>query len=125
MADEWAERAGDEIQLASWEECIRLLLSSGGGHTLYRGHSVYEWQLESTIERALLEYSGKWRERAHGVMQSNVADAETERWIGQVERGLTEFFQRNAERLGATELPEREDKLGWWEIMQHLARPPD
>lgn len=83
--------AGDEIKLATWDEYLAMLLSPTGGQTLYRGHREYEWQLESTIERALLEYAGSWRGRAPGAMQSNVVDTETAQWIDRVERDLTKF----------------------------------
>jgi hypothetical protein len=74
VANDWAYRVGEEIELTSWDECVNLLLSSGGDNTIYRGHRRFEWELHSTLERALLEHAERWDERKHGLMQSMAAD---------------------------------------------------
>jgi hypothetical protein len=36
---------------------------------------------------------------------------------------MTQHFRSNAERFGIPLLPERWDKVGWWEVMQHHGAP--
>ena len=89
MANEWGQRVGEEIEPATWDECAGLLLSFGGNETIYRGHRCFEWQLHSTLERALLKHAERWDDRKYQVMQSMVTDPETEQWTSAVERELT------------------------------------
>jgi hypothetical protein len=123
VANEWGLRVGEEIEPTSWDECVRLLLSSGGGETIYRGHGCFEWRLQSTLERALLRHAEQWDDRKYQVMQSMVVDPETEQWTSDVEVELTQYFRRHAMRLGVPNLPETWDTLGWWEVMQHHGAP--
>lgn len=123
VANEWGHRVGQEVEPATWDECVGLLLSSGGSETIYRGHRCFEWELQSTLERALLKHTEKWDDHKYQVMLSMVTDAETEQWTSGVERALTQYFRRNAIRFGVPHLPEPWDKLGWWEIMQHHGAP--
>lgn len=123
MANDWGQLVGEEIEMADWEECVALLLSSGGGETIYRGHRCFEWQLQSTLERALLTYARLRDDRKYQVMQSMVVDPETEQWTSDVEMELTQYFRRNAMRFGIANLPEAWDILGWWEVMQHHGAP--
>ncbi len=123
MANEWGFRVGEEIEPTTWDECVGLLLSSGGSETLYRGHRCFEWRLQSSIERALFRHAEQWDNRKYQVMQSAAVDRETEQWASDVERKLAQYFRRNATRFGAPHLPESWDKLGWWEVMQHHGAP--
>lgn len=123
MPIDWASRVGEEIQPASWDECVNLLVSSGANKTLYRGHQCFNWELQSTIERALLNHAEQWDERKYGLMQSMAADHETDQWALDVETKLTQHFRRNAMRFDIPNLPEAWDKLGWWEMMQHHGAP--
>ena len=94
----------------------------GCDETLYRGHRNYEWELESTLERDLLTYAKEWDERKYQVIQSNVADPETEQWTRAVERRLTKDFRTNAVQFGIPPTA-RLDTIGWWELMQHHGVP--
>lgn len=123
MPNNWGSRLGEDIEPGSWGECVKLLLDSGGGETVYRGHRCFEWNLESTLERALQEHAKRWDPEKYGLMLSAGADPETEQWADGVEQWLTEFFRRNALRFGIPDLPEPWDTLGWWEVMQHHGAP--
>ena len=123
MANDWGLRVGDEIEPTSWDECVRLLLSSGGHETIYRGHGRFGWQLQSTLERALLQYAEQWDQRKYQVMQSMVVDSGLEQWTSDVEVELTQYFRRHAIRFDIPDLPESWDTLGWWEVMQHHGAP--
>ena len=123
MANDWGSRVGEGIEPTSWNECVDLLLSAGGNETIYRGHRCFEWQLQSTIERALLSYAKQRDEDKYEMMLSAVFDRKTEEWASDVEDRLTRYFRRNAVRFGAPHLPQSWDKLGWWEVMQHHGAP--
>jgi hypothetical protein len=123
MANRWSQRVGEEIEPATWDECVSLLLSSGGDQTIYRGHRRFEWRLQSTLERALLEHAKLHNDRRYKLMLSMAADPDLERWVGNVETSLTNQFRRDAVQLGVSQLPDFWDKLGWWEVMQHHGAP--
>jgi hypothetical protein len=122
-ANSWEGMAGIDMAPESWGECVNLLLTSGGEETIYRGHTSFDWELHSTLERALLERAEQLDDRKIQVMQSPVADTETETWANDVETSLTTYFRRNAMRFEVPLLPETWDTLGWWEVMQHHGAP--
>lgn len=123
MASAWKYRAGEDIEPGSWEECVQLLLASGGDDVLYRGHRKFDWKLESSLERALQEHALEFEPEKYERLQSMAADAETERWTNTVEIGLMQAFRRQAARFGIPDLPGARDLLGWWEVMQHHGAP--
>lgn len=123
MVTGWASHLGEEIEPSSWDECVSLLLSSGGDGALYRGQRCFEWDLRSSLERALLGYAERRDERKHGLMLSMATDHATEQWTRDVEQGLLQRFRQHAMRFGIEHLPEAWDILGWWEMMQHHGAP--
>jgi hypothetical protein len=123
MTNDWGGRVGEEIDPGSWDECLGLLLSSGGNSTLYRGHRRFDWKLQSSLERALLLHAERCDERKYQIMQSMSRDEDTESWAANVELRLTRTFRINAERYEIADLPASWDKLGWWEVMQHHGAP--
>lgn len=123
MANYWSEKIGKEIEPSSWDECATLLLVSGGEETIYRGHGRYEWELQSSLERALLRLAKQWDERKYQVMQAPVRDPVIENWARDLERNQTLAFRRNALLLQVPDLPESWDTVGWWEVMQHHNAP--
>ena len=123
MANSWREKVGQEIEPSSWDECAALLLRSGGEETIYRGHGHYDWQLHSSLERALLQRARQWDDRKYQVMRSPVADAQTAEWARSLEQKQTLSFQRNAVMLEVPGLPKPWDTVGWWEVMQHHRAP--
>jgi hypothetical protein len=119
----WADRAGQEIEPASWADCTALLLSSGGVDALYRGHRCFAWDLQSSLERALLAHADRWDKRRHGLLLSMAADPATEAWTHAAEDLLTQRFRQRAMHFALPELPKAWDILGWWEVMQHHGAP--
>jgi FRG domain len=118
----WAPHVGKTLQPDTWSDCLHLLLSSGDEDALYRGHGCFEWALQSSLERALLEHARKYETRAL-VMESMADDPETTRWALGVESALTQRFRHQATRMRLPNLPPAWDTLGWWEVMQHNGAP--
>jgi FRG domain len=123
MAASWASHIGEDVEPPTWDECLKMLLSLGGDELLYRGHARFEWNLSSTLERALLENSERFDERKHDLMLSMAADRGTENWAGDVERVLMLRFREQALHFDIPALPPLWDRLGWWEVMQHHGAP--
>jgi hypothetical protein len=123
VPNDWASRTDQDVELDTWDECVNLLLSSGGGRTMYRGHRRFDWELQSMLERVLLEFAHRFDADRYELMNSMVVDHDTEEWTDGVERRLTDYFRRNAERFRTPDLPESWDKVGWWEVMQHHGAP--
>jgi hypothetical protein len=123
MTAGWATRTGEDVEPPTWDECAQMLLSLGGDDVLYRGHACFDWQLSSTLERALLDHSGRFDEHKQGLMTSMAADSATEAWASDVENVLMLRFRQQALRFSIPELPPLWDRLGWWEVMQHHGAP--
>ncbi len=121
--NEWGANPGEDLEADTWEECLQRLLASGGDQTIYRGHACFDWELKSSIERRLLDLANQSDERKYKALMSMAVDPVTDAWTQRVELWLTEEFRREAARLGATDLPESWDTLGWWELMQHHGAP--
>jgi hypothetical protein len=122
MTSDWTSWTGQTRHPNSWAECVSLLLSSGGEDALYRGHRLFEWELQSSLERVLVEHAKKWN-ATKLVMESMADDPQTKAWALNVESVLTQRFRHQAIRLRLPSLPQAWDKLGWWEVMQHNGAP--
>lgn len=119
MATKWASLVGQDLEPASWFECVELLLGSGGDTALHRAHRCFEWELQSLLERVLRDHARRWEPERFELMCSMAADPRTESWALNVENRLTECFTQNAIRFGVPDPPETWDLIGWWEVMQH------
>lgn len=84
----------------TWDS-VRQLQSHMFGDWIYRGHEVHDWQLASTIERAL-SYSG---------VRDNGVAADLEAWT------LREL-RRNGQNYGVR-LPQTDRELDWLALLQH------
>jgi hypothetical protein len=102
---------------------VTVLMSSGGSDALYRGHRCFVWELQSSLERALVAHADRWDKRRHDLLLSMAADADTEKWTHAVEEALTQRFRQRAMHFDLPELPNAWDILGWWEMMQHHGAP--
>lgn len=123
MSSGWASRLGEEVEPTSWAECVSLLLSSGGDDALYRGQRQFEWELQSSLERALLNWSEQNDQRRHELMMSMSTDSDTGKWANGIELELMQHFRQRAMHFDIPALPETADTLGWWELMQHHGAP--
>jgi len=123
MATGWTPHFGKDVEPSTWDECLKMLLSLGSDDMLYRGHACFDWNLSSTLERALLEQAKRFDDRKYGLMNSMSADSATENWASDVERVLMLRFRQQALRFDIPELPPLWDRLGWWEVMQHHRAP--
>lgn len=123
MPSGWVSRLGENIELDSWNDCVGLLLSSGGDDALYRGQRRFDWELLASLERTLLGYAERYDERRYGLLMSMSADSGTEDWVRGAELEMMQRFRQRAMHFGVPGLPEAWDLLGWWELMQHHGAP--
>jgi len=119
----WASRAGATLEPDTWAECVGQLLSSGSEDALYRGHTAFEWELVSSLERVLEDHALRWDADRFLTMQSMVEDDDLVRWTQDVETALARQFKHKAAHLDVANLPQDWDILGWWEVMQHHGAP--
>ena len=123
VVEDWADRVGQTLEPLSWAECLDLLISSGTEDALYRGHRVFEWELQTSLERAVVEYVKIWDPGKALAIESMANDPPSKNWVRDTEIALTQRFRHQAIRLGIPELPPIWDTLGWWEVMQHNGAP--
>ena len=123
MATNWYSTAGQDLEYRSWSDLLGTLLSSGGPGIYYRGQTIYERELRSSLERALLTHSERWEPRFYAALTSAGVDVRTSQWVRDVETGLMQRFRQQAMRFGVPDLPASWDILGWWEAMQHHGAP--
>lgn len=123
MATRWADLAGQEIEPPSWNDCAATLPSWGGVDALYRGHRCFDWELQSSLERALLAHADRWDKDRYLSLMSMGDDPATEEWALSAEAALTQRFRQRAMHFALPELPKAWDILGWWEVMQHHGAP--
>ena len=95
----WKDLADQDVKPGSWDESVQLLLASGGGDDLYRGHRQFDWKLESTLERALQEHARQWDPEKHELLLSMAVDPGTEGWAKKVEIGLTAGFSASGNAI--------------------------
>lgn len=100
MATGWASYLGQDVESRTWDACLKMLLSLGDEDVLYRGHACYDWNLSTTLERALEENSKRFDERKYELMHSMAADSETENWASDVENVLMLRFRQQALSFG-------------------------
>jgi FRG domain len=123
MTASWASRADENVEPSTWDKCVTTLLSLGSDDILYRGHASFDWQLNSTLERALLDHARVFDQHKYELMLSMAADDATENWANDVEKTLMMRFRQQALSYNVPDLPPLRDRLGWWEVMQHHGAP--
>ena len=123
VAEDWADRVGQTLEPLSWAECLGLLISSGTEDALYRGQRLFEWELQTLLERAIVEHVKIWDPDKALAMESMADDPPSKNWVRDTEIALTQRFRHQAIRLGIPDLPPVWDTLGWWEVMQHNGAP--
>jgi hypothetical protein len=118
---EWTMHLGT-YEAESWNELLRLLMSRGRRTVIYRGHGQARWALTCTLVRRMrdsLPSDSRWA----GLMESNVRDEGLDDHIKRSERRMLRVFMDRAEELRTPDLPARDDRLAWWELMQHHGTP--
>jgi hypothetical protein len=119
----WASEIGKEVERASWQEVLAELLRKGGQDIIYRGHRCYDWALACTLSRGLREQAKAGGEIPLELLESNVADDGVDAHIRSVEVRLLRYFMDKAEEFGIVGLPSPDDRVAWWELMQHHGVP--
>lgn len=118
-----AEPQEQDRKPESWQDCIHLLLQLGNENTIYRGQKRYSWPLWSSLERKLYSYAEEREDRMFQIIRGMAHDTAVEQRIKYIEDSLLLRFREQAMRFGIPNMPEAEDILGWWEVMQHHGAP--
>jgi hypothetical protein len=122
MGDEyWNPREPSEF--SSWDELLAKLLSRHTGTLLYRGQSDYDWQIRTTLLRGLMRQAEAGGPIDFLLYESAVQDEDRDNHVLETEAQLLRAFMDEAERLRLPDLPSHDDRLGWWELMQHHGAP--
>jgi hypothetical protein len=119
----WSHRAGQEEEFSSWKECLEALLKRGGPRVWYRGQGQFEWPLVCTFDRALRDNARSGGEHSVDLLESMVNDPAVKSWALRKESELLQWFSDLARQFGVPGLPPANDRLGWWELMQHHGTP--
>lgn len=117
----WSNQ-GKVIEPPSWEDLLGLLMRLGGKSIIYRGQSRASWSLTCTLTRRLRDRLGP--DSPLGMtMDSSVRSPELDDLIHRSEQRMMRIFVDRASELGIPDLPARDDRLAWWELMQHHGTP--
>ncbi len=111
------------VELASWDEALAKLLKCSTAHLLYRGQGDFAWPLSSSLARSLTDQARAGGAIAPELYQSAVPRDERDRHVHDVETQLLRAFITEADSLGIPGLPSHDDRLAWWEMMQHHGVP--
>ena len=82
-----------------------------------------DWQLVCTLSRCLRDEAEHGGPIPLGLIESMVVDDRWNRHIEATETWLLRSFMEEAAGLGIANLPQSDDRLGWWELMQHHGAP--
>ena len=117
----WGDLIGT-YECGSWEELCNRLLAWGGQNIIYRGQGRSRWALTCTLVRRLLDYVGE-ESRLGQTVKSAVRSDQLDDYIFRSEKRMLRIFMDRAAELRITDLPMPEDRLAWWELMQHHGAP--
>lgn len=119
----WGVTASEDVELDTWDQCLRLILNDGGPMTYYRGQRNHQWPLSSSLER-FIESSLERSEPAKYEAGYGPNDlSKIGLWAALAERKLLQSFQDHVLSFGIPNMPPHVDRLGWWEVMQHHGAP--
>lgn len=115
---------GSELEYGSWSELLGHLLSWGASHYLYRGQRKIEWwPLSCTLARCLRDQARAGGPVRLELMESMVVDEGLNRHVEHVEDQLLRSFMDLTQGMGILDRPPAQDRLAWWELMQHHGAP--
>ncbi len=112
-----------EVEFDTWDEFLIAVLNKGGAHSLYRGQQKYGWLLSCTLSRRLRDQATAGGPVEIELLESMVHDQRLFDLVEGVETTLLRTFMETAQRFATPDLPTTEDRLAWWEIMQHHGIP--
>jgi hypothetical protein len=119
----WAQFALEDLEPATWSDCVNLLLSNGGPNVFYRGQPQYDWPLSCSLERSVLCHLDETNPEAAKALREGAIDEDLRSRVLILERRMLHRFQEMAESFGVRDLPPARDRVGWWELMQHHHAP--
>lgn len=114
----------EEVIPTSWSELLEKLLGRNTEHLIYRGQRRYHWPLVCTLSRAIRDRASEGGGPIDlAAMESMVRNRPFDEYVRSVEAKLLRNFMQQAAGTGVPYLPAPEDRLGWWELMQHHGAP--
>jgi FRG domain len=113
----------DEVDPPSSEGLVASLIEGANPYLLYRGHKSYEWSLVCTLARRLLDQADAGGPYARGLLESMVVDNGLRQHVESIEAELLRNFMDQVAVFGISDMPPRDDRLAWWEVMQHHGAP--
>ncbi|MHB1626009.1 MAG: FRG domain-containing protein [Candidatus Dormibacteria bacterium] len=111
------------MEYGTWDELLVRLLSLGATHYLYRGQGNIDWPLSCTLARCLRDQARAGGPVRLELMESMGVDEGLNRHVEQVETQLLRSFMELTHGLGLRDRPPTQDRLAWWELMQHHGVP--
>jgi hypothetical protein len=124
MAEEsWPLGEKNEATFDSCDELLTRLMNRGSPNLLYRGQAQADWPLTCSLSRCLRDEAKHGDPNLLELMDSMVQDQRVNRHIEATETRLLRSFMDEAQALGVADLPDDDDRLGWWELMQHHSAP--
>jgi hypothetical protein len=111
------------VEFETCDELLAALLKRGTSDLIYRGQCDFDYRLECTLSRCLREQATAGGPIPIELMDSNVVDEGWSDYVRRTETRLLRGFMTHAADLGIPGLPDTDDRLGWWELMQHHRAP--
>ncbi len=118
----WSEHPG-VYEPASFDELMTTLLDHGNPNLIYRGQSDFVWGLTCSLSRALRDQAKSGGPIPFALYESHVSDEGASEHARRMEIRVEQAFADMALRLSEFQPPPLEDRLAWWEIMQHYGAP--
>jgi hypothetical protein len=112
-----------EERFPTLDETLSAILKNGSEQSIYRGQGQFDWQLSSTLRRAMLAEAVAGGPIDFDLYESMVVHEERDRHVRDVETLLLRTFMEKTDRFGIVDPPQTADRLAWWELMQHHRAP--
>jgi hypothetical protein len=114
---------GTEPTFDTVEELMKTLGQRDAVNIVYRGQGDSSWLLQTSLEQCIARNAEAF-ETSKEMLESAVVDPELEKSVLEVEEeALWYFTHRSAGIFTPDRLPDPDDRLGWWELMQHHGVP--
>jgi hypothetical protein len=111
------------VEFTECDELLAVLLKRSTTDLIYRGQREFEWPLACTLSRCLRDQAQAGGPIPLELMDSMVVDQGWSEHLRRTEDRLLREFMTETANLGISGLPDTEDRLGWWELMQHHQAP--
>ncbi len=114
---------GKQCTFDSSSELLRELFERDSNDWIYRGQANFDWPISSTLSRALIQQAKNGGPIGQDLFTCKAVCPKRDDHALMVEQLLLREFILQAEGLSIANLPPYQDRLGWWELMQHHGVP--